>query len=422
MYEESKKCRICMQDVRREIMSITNLIAIGDGNTYSDIYKSVSGFCPEKGSQHLCKSCSEDLLGSYEFKKKIEQCEEFWKIEIKLEDEMGDIVKSPEEIEIKPDTDDLLFVSTLMNEEPSTSGKDYLKVEEENDEFGFCWSDRDCNSSESETDSNGTEKQKKNTEKCPYCQGMYKNRKVLLKHCRKKHSGKRMSCGECDLKFVLPYQLKKHRRSHHTDSDIDDSLDKIKSSKTRSPKLDEIFECPFCPETFPVKHRLTIHKKEQHKGQRLPKKDMNEKTICPHCGLILFAKSLDKHTRQVHNKNPDEMYICDLCGAKVTSRNGIISHMQLKHLNVAYICRHCPEVFQNPGTRRTHEIRFHTLKYNFSCHICAKKFLTGVYLRKHLNSHTGERKHTCEICGMALATKESLKHHMATHSGILKFL
>uniref|UniRef100_A0A336MH32 CSON001086 protein n=1 Tax=Culicoides sonorensis TaxID=179676 RepID=A0A336MH32_CULSO len=110
------------------------------------------------------------------------------------------------------------------------------------------------------------------------------------------------------------------------------------------------------------------------------------------------------------------MYICDICGAKVTSRNGIISHMQLKHLNVAYICRHCPEVFQNPGTRRTHEIRFHTLKYNFSCHICAKKFLTGVYLRKHLNSHTGERKHTCEICGMALATKESLKHHMATHS------
>lgn len=415
MYEENKKCRICMQDMRRGIILITNQIATGE-TTYSDIYKIISGLSPEKGSQLLCKSCSEGLLDSYELKKKIEQCEEFWKIEIKLENEIEEQVKSHVEIEIKPDTDDLLFVSTLMNEEPSTSGNDYLKIEEEN-EFDFCWSDQDRRS-ETESDSNDTEKPKK-TEKCPYCQGMYKNRKVLLKHCRKKHPRKKIICDDCDLEFVLPYQLKKHRRSHHTDSDIDDSIENIKLSKVRSPRLDEIFECPFCSETFPVKHRLTIHKKEQHKGQRLPKKDMNEKTICPHCGLILFAKSLDKHTRQVHNKNPDEMYICDLCGAKVTSRNGIISHMQLKHLNVAYICRHCPEVFQNPGTRRTHEIRFHTLKYNFSCHICAKKFLTGVYLRKHLNSHTGERKHTCEICGMALATKESLKHHMATHSGII---
>lgn len=415
MYEESKKCRICMQDMRRGIISIQNQIPTEE-KTYAEIYKSISGFSPEKGSQHLCKSCTVDLLGSYEFKRKIEQCEEVWEIEIKVED---DDFKAPEEIEIKPDTDDLLFVSTLMNEEPSTSGKDNFKMEEENDEFDFGWSEQD-HRSESESDTDEREEQKKNTEQCPYCQGMYKNRKILLKHCRKKHSGKRMRCVDCDLEFVLPYQLKKHRRTHHTDSDNDESLDKIKPAKVRAPKLDEIFECPFCPETFPVKHRLTIHKKEQHKGQRLPKKDMNEKTICPHCGLILFAKSLDKHTRQVHNKNPDEMYICDLCGAKVTSRNGIISHMQLKHLNVAYICRHCPEVFQNPGTRRTHEIRFHTLKYNFTCHICAKKFLTGVYLRKHLNSHTGERKHTCDICGMALATKESLKHHMATHSG--KFL
>lgn len=415
MYEESKKCRICMQDMRRGIISIQNQIPTEE-KTYAEIYKSISGFSPEKGSQHLCKSCTEDLLGSYEFKRKIEQCEEVWEIEIKVED---DDFKAPEEIEIKPDTDDLLFVSTLMNEEPSTSGKDNFKMEEENDEFDFGWSEQD-HRSESESDTDEREEQKKNTEQCPYCQGMYKNRKILLKHCRKKHPGKRMRCVDCDLEFVLPYQLKKHRRTHHTDSDNDESLDKIKPAKVRTPKLDEIFECPFCPETFPVKHRLTIHKKEQHKGQRLPKKDMNEKTICPHCGLILFAKSLDKHTRQVHNKNPDEMYICDLCGAKVTSRNGIISHMQLKHLNVAYICRHCPEVFQNPGTRRTHEIRFHTLKYNFTCHICAKKFLTGVYLRKHLNSHTGERKHTCDICGMALATKESLKHHMATHSG--KFL
>lgn len=404
-----------MQDMRRGIISIQNQIPTEE-KTYAEIYKSISGFSPEKGSQHLCKSCTEDLLGSYEFKRKIEQCEEVWEIEIKVED---DDFKAPEEIEIKPDTDDLLFVSTLMNEEPSTSGKDNFKMEEENDEFDFGWSEQD-HRSESESDTDEREEQKKNTEQCPYCQGMYKNRKILLKHCRKKHPGKRMRCVDCDLEFVLPYQLKKHRRTHHTDSDNDESLDKIKPAKVRAPKLDEIFECPFCPETFPVKHRLTIHKKEQHKGQRLPKKDMNEKTICPHCGLILFAKSLDKHTRQVHNKNPDEMYICDLCGAKVTSRNGIISHMQLKHLNVAYICRHCPEVFQNPGTRRTHEIRFHTLKYNFTCHICAKKFLTGVYLRKHLNSHTGERKHTCDICGMALATKESLKHHMATHSG--KFL
>lgn len=396
-----------MQEMRRASISIKNQIPTGE--TYAEIYKSISGFSPEKGSQHLCKSCSDALLDSYEFKKKIEQCEEVWEIEIKVEDEIGGEFKSPEEIEIKPDTDDLLFVSTLMNEEPSTSsGKDDdLKMEE--DEFDFGWSDRRSGSgSESESD------ERRNTEKCPHCQGMYKNRKILLKHCRKKHPGKRVRCEECDMEFVLAYQLKKHRRTHHIESDNDDS----RPSKVRTtPKLNEIYECPFCPETFPVKHRLTIHKKEQHKGQRLPKKDMNEKTICPHCGLILFAKSLDKHTRQVHNKNPDEMYICDLCGAKVTSRNGIISHMQLKHLNVAYICRHCPEVFQNPGTRRTHEIRFHTLKYNFSCHICAKKFLTGVYLRKHLNSHTGERKHTCEICGMALATKESLKHHMATHSG-----
>lgn len=230
-----------------------------------------------------------------------------------------------------------------------------------------------------------------------------------------------MKCIDCHKTFLMPHQLVKHRRKRHGDSDVEEKYEIVLEEREIEEKRPKTYECPFCSEIFSVKHRLVTHKKQQHPGQKLTKRDPNEQTVCPECGIMIFVRALERHRRVAHDATPRETYICDICNAKLVSKVGMNIHMQLKHLNTTFFCRHCTEMFPTPGIRRTHEIRFHTKNYKHLCHLCDKKFITGVHLRKHLNSHTGEKKFPCETCGMRLSTKDGLKRHLATHSDARPF-
>lgn len=406
----SKKCRICMQETFTGIISLQIQIPCESG-TYAEIYESISGLTPDKGSQYLCKSCTEDLLSSYEFKKRVERCEKVWGVEIKLETDFTEGESQPKvtEIEVKPDAKALVFVSTLISEVETIPAVKSERIVEDDDYHWQSASDDDSMKQEDD-DINET---------CPYCQGSYSTRARLEKHCKNVHKGAKMSCLDCQKEFAIPHLLAKHRRKKHGDSDIEDKYELTFPAQSDDvERSNKTYECPFCSEIFSAKSRLATHKKQQHPGQKPAKKDPNEQTICPECGLMIYVRALERHRRTAHDATPRETFICDLCNARLVSKVGMNIHMQLKHLNTTFFCRHCTENFPTPGIRRTHEIRFHTKNYKHLCHLCDKKFITGVHLRKHLNSHTGEKKFPCETCGMRLSTKDGLKRHMATHSGM----
>lgn len=413
MDSDSKKCRICLQETFIGIISLQIQIPFETTKTYAEIYENISGSTPDRGSQYLCKLCTEDLLSSYEFKKRVERCEKVWGVEIKLETDFTVEESRVTEIEVKPDTEALVFVSTLISEAETIPAVKNERNEDDGD-VDFYWLNA------SDDDSVKQEPQDDEDKTCPYCQCTYSTRTRLLKHCKNVHKGAKMKCLDCQKEFSIPNQLAKHRRKKHADSDIEDKYELIFPVQSDEIKIsNKTYECPFCSEIFNVKHRLALHKKQQHPGQKLAKRDPNEQTICPECGIMVFVRALERHRRTAHDATPRETYICDLCNAKLVSKVGMNIHMQLKHLNTTFFCRHCTEMFPTPGIRRTHEIRFHTKNYKHLCHLCDKKFITGVHLRKHLNSHTGEKKFPCEICGMRLSTKDGLKRHQATHSGEL---
>ncbi|XP_063709932.1 zinc finger protein 615-like [Culicoides brevitarsis] len=184
----------------------------------------------------------------------------------------------------------------------------------------------------------------------------------------------------------------------------------VKRNQKQAKLVEKKFGCPDCEESFPYSYHLKKHRRTVHNYQ-----PENVTTICGYCGKLCSQKSLDSHIKNIHFKSDTE-FTCDLCQAKVSTKPGLINHMRSKHMELIYSCRYCEESFPNYSCRRTHEVRFHTFDYKFTCNFCPKKFMERVQLRKHIATHTGERRYRCEICAMAFITLTNLKLHLASHS------
>lgn len=117
---------------------------------------------------------------------------------------------------------------------------------------------------------------------------------------------------------------------------------------------DESFRCSFCSMVFASVIGLRTHSRKTHKGQELyecacgrkffhstelekhlticvkttkegrkerekVKKD-GDKSICCHCGKIMAAHYLDRHIKDVHERDFIPEYRCDLCNDKCRTK------------------------------------------------------------------------------------------------------
>lgn len=394
MRVNSKKCRICLIDNPDDFVSLKD-ICMKEHKNYWDLYEYVTGFkIDETGPQKLCRQCTDDLLVALEFKKRCEKSEEILGGNVRIKTEYLEEADSFEEIETKADPESILFVTSenwddqvlekptsqrLMKKEQSAIFEDEVETLNESD---YVQNDEDSETATSQDEEEEREKREKLSKSkrskavtCPYCvhSKVYKDKDNLRKHCRKVHQDQKLKCPDCDETFYLSYQLKRHRRTAHE-----------KKSYSRS------------------------------KSSYDPSKQ--EKSICCHCGKIMAAHYMDRHINDVHLK-AHVQYTCDICKTIMHTKGGLISHMRRKHMDVKYECSYCKEAFPSYGIRRTHELRFHTFAYKFSCNLCGHKFISNRDLRKHRVTHTGEKNFRCEICGIQVSRKSVLNLHMAVHSG-----
>lgn len=383
----NESCRICLDEPKRTISLESSSKILGKTYSYIELYQNVSGITlVSTGPQQLCKACGANLVQAYELKKKIEESERLLQTlvddVIVVAKENDAIVTEPlikeERVESLDDSMDFDFGATIEADVDAVS----VKVESEESFASFTDDEKLI----------GAHNLRKRPKKQLVVKPVEKKRKI--KRPKQEQQPLSLKCSICSQIFSKKFDFRNHYRVLHAGQEI---------------------KCPNCTRVFTDANEFDKHVRHGHKKRN------REKTLCPHCAKVMLNTSIQEHIKSIHEEHHRE-YICDLCGVRAKSKDILTGHMKFKHQNLTYNCRYCPETFKNKGTRRTHEIRFHTFDYKHQCNICEKKFMTNAQLKKHRVIHTGEKPHCCDICSMRFSFRAGLKDHMATHAETRDFI
>lgn len=142
-------------------------------------------------------------------------------------------------------------------------------------------------------------------------------------------------------------------------------------------------------------------------------------------------------SRKIKNQEISKRYECELCGLKVTRKNGLVLHVK-SHLkrkgskknttkeNEVLDRKQCP--FCNRIYKRNHECNWGGMKTSstFTCSYCPEVFTTfGKILTHHKAQHPGKPRplspYQCEICGSFATRVCDLRRHMLSHTDIRPF-
>lgn len=329
MHVTKESCRICLEDGLKSFKDSVPLKRI----SYTELYQSLSGVTlVSTGPQRLCKGCGASLIQAYELKKKIEESE---KLLLTLVDDVIAVVKGDSVPLIKEervegfddDSMDFDFGTTVEADVDAVS----VKIEPETFK-----SEESLEGFTDDDEVNGDSKGRHNLRKRPKKKAVVKvEKKRKIKRPKQELQPLSLECSICAQVFTKKFDFRNHYRVLHVGEEI---------------------QCPNCTRVFTNADEFDKHVRHGHKKRN------REKTLCPHCAKVMLNTSIQEHIKSIHEQHHSE-YICDLCGVRAKSKDILTGHMKFKHQNLTYNCRYCPEIFKNKGTRRTHEIRFHTFDY-----------------------------------------------------------
>ncbi|XP_029934039.1 zinc finger protein 91-like isoform X2 [Myripristis murdjan] len=242
----------------------------------------------------------------------------------------------------------------------------------------------------------------------------------------KLHPDESHSCPNCDLKFKLKRDLKRHITACKVKQTNDGECDAIhqegKSGKqeehargsksTRTLGKHKLAEnslyCAECNRSFPDMARLKTHNL-RHKPRPCTMCDESFK------GFI----DLNQHYMDVHNFSGP--FSCTFCDRSYTDLKGLIRHERFHTGDLPFKCPKCPKAFSYASALKLHD-RTHTKEAPFLCWDCGKGCKSNAALRIHrlcCHSSAEEKRFCCEHCGKAYALKRSLDLHVAKlHNGV----
>uniref|UniRef100_A0A8C2XLW5 C2H2-type domain-containing protein n=1 Tax=Cyclopterus lumpus TaxID=8103 RepID=A0A8C2XLW5_CYCLU len=129
-----------------------------------------------------------------------------------------------------------------------------------------------------------------------------------------------------------------------------------------------------------------------------------------------------------------DLYNCQVCSIKFSSKSGLLEHQNLLHRNEklfkcelcvratnpsnppkTYHCSHCNSDF--PNTISLIHVRVHTGEKPYKCDICGKAFGQAYFLRVHELTHWSVKRYNCTRCEKAFTHYSNAKNHTCRPSG-----
>ncbi|KAI8483747.1 hypothetical protein Bbelb_385390 [Branchiostoma belcheri] len=252
-------------------------------------------------------------------------------------------------------------------------------------------------------------------QKCLYCAQNMPTRFHMNAHVRLLHESRRSWCQQCHKPISPFHTLNAHRKLVHSECKLkcDESLPRIGSPSGLRPSGD------------PTRgHVAKVHDPAL------------KRHVCEICGhRTWISADLMDHKYRLHpdqiteeekqksslyrrEKNlirkPAQRYTCEQCGKKYMSMLYLQRHLAL-HDGTAHTCTFCKQQFLKEADYQRH---LKTHEERFSCSVCGKSFASKKNCERHeLVTCRGEKefRFTCGVCGKMLKFLSQYAKHVAQH-------
>lgn len=149
--------------------------------------------------------------------------------------------------------------------------------------------------------------------------------------------------------------------------------------------------------------------------------------ICENCGEKFYTPNgIKNHNCEKKRRRPERDFrtydqrncrFCDTSFESLDSKNAHNCMFQDPNDPKIVICRHCGKLLNKLAFNRHLEI--HSGK-DWICNICDRKLATERALKVHITTHTGNKPYKCKQCSETFINKVVLERHMRFHGGETK--
>lgn len=219
--------------------------------------------------------------------------------------------------------------------------------------------------------------------KCPDCDTAFSSATKLIEHV--KDMGLKL-CVHCMKLFKLEEMAQHLRTQHDIESfscicgDVYEDKQRLQQHMIKYHKKGSAF-CVECKRSFSKQEGLRSHAY------------LHSAAVCQGCNKKFSSNTCYKKHNCSNPTNATSKFICDYCGKEYQVKAALKRHIETKHLNKHWNhqCHLCGKRFLSLSVLLEHDNTHNRVDDRYVCDICGAKYSTRRGYERHHNRHTSNR-------------------------------